>query len=216
MRFLLAVTLAFSAPAFAQTPPPPSPLTPADYAQAEKFMGYNTAPLVYGNAVRPTFLEGDRFWYRVTREPGSEFVLVNPATGAKAPAFDHARLAAELSKATGTTYEPGNLPFQTLDFTPDGKTLNLAIAGKNYQCALALDQGAGTKCSQGGPGPAAGGRGGRGGGRGAFTRSSDAPSPDKKKTAFIRDYNLWVRDLPHLQRNPTNHRRRQRQRLLDR
>ena len=156
-------------------------------------MGYNTAPLVYGAGVRPSFLEGDRFWYRVTRESGAEFMLVNPATGSKAPAFDHAKLAAELSKVAGATYEAGKLPFQALDFTPDGKTLNFSITGKNYQCAVD-----GSKCSQGGPGPGsgAGGRGGRGGGRGGFVRSNDAPSPDKKKTAFIRDFNLWVRDIP--------------------
>ena len=188
MRFQLAVTLAFCAPALAQTS-----LTSADYARAEKFMGYNTAPVVYGAGVRPTFLEGDRFWYRVTRESGAEFMLVNPATGSKAPAFDHAKLAAELSKVAGATYEAGKLPFQALDFTPDGKTLNFSITGKNYQCAVD-----GSKCSQGGPGPGsgAGGRGGRGGGRGGFVRSNDAPSPDKKKTAFIRDFNLWVRDIP--------------------
>ena len=82
MRFQLAVTLVFSFPALAQTS-----LTSADYARAEKFMGYNTAPLVYGAGVRPTFLEGDRFWYRVTRESGAEFILVDPATGAKKKRF---------------------------------------------------------------------------------------------------------------------------------
>jgi dipeptidyl-peptidase 4 len=36
--------------------------------------------------------------------------------------------------------------------------------------------------------------GGRGGGRGGAART-DAPSPDGKRTAFIKDWNLWVRDL---------------------
>jgi dipeptidyl-peptidase 4 len=35
---------------------------------------------------------------------------------------------------------------------------------------------------------------GRGGGRGAGART-DVPSPDGKQTAFVRDHNLWVRDL---------------------
>ena len=38
---------------------------------------------------------------------------------------------------------------------------------------------------------AGGGRGG--GGRGA--RATDAPSPDGKRAVFIRDWNLWVRDI---------------------
>src|SRR5262245_27624833 len=39
-----------------------------------------------------------------------------------------------------------------------------------------------------------GGRGGQaGGGRGAAR--TDAPSPDGKRTAYIKDWNLWVRDV---------------------
>jgi dipeptidyl aminopeptidase/acylaminoacyl peptidase len=41
---------------------------------------------------------------------------------------------------------------------------------------------------------AAGAGGGRGAGRGGAART-DAPSPDGKQTAFIKDWNLWVRDL---------------------
>jgi dipeptidyl aminopeptidase/acylaminoacyl peptidase len=39
-----------------------------------------------------------------------------------------------------------------------------------------------------------GGRGGRGGGRGSATGNT-ALSPDGKRAAFIRDWNLWVRDV---------------------
>ena len=54
-------------------------LTAADYARAERLMGYNTTALVSGGAVSPTWLPDDRFWYRVTTEKGPEFVLVDPA-----------------------------------------------------------------------------------------------------------------------------------------
>ena len=84
MRSLLPVVFVLSAiPAVAQ--PGPAVLTAADYARAEKFMTYNTAPLVYGAGVRPTFLKDGRFWYRVTRESGAEFMLADPAKGTKAP-----------------------------------------------------------------------------------------------------------------------------------
>lgn len=41
------------------------------------------------------------------------------------------------------------------------------------------------------------GRGGGGGGRGGAGAAArtDAPSPDGKRTAYIKDWNLWVRDL---------------------
>ena len=78
--------------------------TAADYARAEKFMGYNTTPLVYRSGVRPNWLPDERFWYRVTTPEGSEFVLADPARATRAPAFDHARLAAALSAAVGGTF----------------------------------------------------------------------------------------------------------------
>src|ERR671923_2235907 len=46
-------------------------LTANDYARAEKFMGYNTNPLVLGAGIRPRWLADDRFWYRVTTPAGS-------------------------------------------------------------------------------------------------------------------------------------------------
>jgi dipeptidyl aminopeptidase/acylaminoacyl peptidase len=60
-------------------------VTSADYAQAEKFMGYNTTPLVYGVPGTPTWLPDGKFWYRVTTDQGSQAILVDPATGAKRP-----------------------------------------------------------------------------------------------------------------------------------
>src|SRR3954467_3510642 len=113
----LALTLFLCAPLFAQ----PRSLTAADYARAEKFMAYNTTPLVYRAAVRPNWLPDERFWYRVTTPAGSEFVLVNPGKGTRAPAFDHAKLAVALTAVTSSKYEPGTLPFTEIDLTADGQ-----------------------------------------------------------------------------------------------
>src|SRR5436309_13439219 len=66
-------------PCFAQT----RALTADDYSRAEKFMGYNTNPLVLHSGVRPTWLPDDRFWYRTTTQNGTAFFVVDPATGAR-------------------------------------------------------------------------------------------------------------------------------------
>ena len=116
----------------------PRALTTADYAHAETFMTYNTAPLVLRSGVRPTWVAPtpsdptERFWYRVTTERGPETVLVDPATGAKSPC---------------------DLP----------------------ACREAVRAG-----------------GGRGAGA---ARGVDVKSPDGKRTAFVRGWNLWVRDV---------------------
>ena len=107
-----------------------TPVTAADYERAEKFLSYNTDPLVDRGPVRPNWLAGDRFWYRTMTPTGSEFILVDPARGPRAPAFDHAKLAAALSAASGRKFEGTRLPFTTIEVSPDGNSITVSAAGK--------------------------------------------------------------------------------------
>jgi hypothetical protein len=86
------------------------------YERAVRLMGSNARQLVSGDQVRPTWLTGDRFWYRNNTGSGSAFMLVNGTSGAKRPAFDHVRLAAALSIAADTAYVAEKLPFETFEF----------------------------------------------------------------------------------------------------
>jgi dipeptidyl aminopeptidase/acylaminoacyl peptidase len=167
-RVLLACCLIFSA-AVAQQ----KALTATDYARAEKFMGYNTNPLVDHN-VQPEWLPDGRLWYRDSSAQGSEFVVFDPVKLARQPAFDHERVAAALSKAAGKSYDKGHLPFTRLEYSADGKAILFAIANKRWKCDTAGDS-----CAELAAGP----------------RREEALSPDKKRAAFIRDYNLWLRDV---------------------
>jgi hypothetical protein len=182
--------------AFSALAQPPRAITTADYARAEKFMNYNTSPLVDRGGVRPNWLADDQFWYRVTTAAGSEFVLVDPAKRAAAPAFQHKNLAAALSKAAGATYDAGHLPFTEIEFSEDRLAVKFSASGRAWSCDVQ-----GTKCAPdaSAPPPAGGGRGGRGGrGGGAAAGGAgrnEVLSPDKKRAAFIRDFNLWVRDV---------------------
>ncbi|MEO8369108.1 MAG: DPP IV N-terminal domain-containing protein [Candidatus Solibacter sp.] len=187
----LAATLLAIASATAQ-----QKFTAADYQRAEKLMGYNTTPLVLRSGVRPNWLPDERFWYRVATAEGAEFVLVDPAKGTRAPAFDHVKLAAALSSASGRAYSAAGLPFQDLEFSEDGKEITVQAGGR-WRCTVN-----GTRCTALEGGAAnAGGRGGRGGGGGRGGRGGPAAaapevlSPDKKHAAFIRDNNLWERNV---------------------
>lgn len=187
MRIITALPpLLFAASALCQSP---AAYTAADYARAEKFMSYNTTPLVFGAGVRPNFIgTTDNFWHRVTRPEGAEFMLVNAAKGSRTTAFDHGKLAAALSKATATTVEAAKLPFQTIEFTEDLSAVTVSVAGKNLKCTLAqytcnADATATPRRA-----------GGRGAGR-AFGPRTDSPSPDGKKTIVLKNYNLYVRDI---------------------
>jgi dipeptidyl-peptidase 4 len=172
-------------------------MTAADYARAEKFMGYNTTSLVTHANVQPNWLADDRFWYRVATTEGSEFLLVDPSKGTREPAFDHAKLAAALSTAAGAKYDAAKLPFTAIEFSADMQSISVSADGKRWKC----DRQGATCAADTSPAPAAGaqrggGRGGRGGGGGrGGAGGGGAASPDGKSVAFIRDYNLWVRDV---------------------
>ena len=166
-------------------------LTAADYARAEKFMSYHTGPLVLRAGVRPNWLPDGRFWYRVATEQGHEFVLVDPVRGTRSPAFDHVKLAAALAAATGAKIGAYQLPFQQIEFAADGKTLSFTLAGNGGRRRLNCDV-QGQQCTATelqGDKPLMAQSRGRGPGADAM-----ATAPDGKRVAFIRAYNLWVRD----------------------
>lgn len=178
-------------PAQEQPSGAPPVVTAADYARAERFLAATVNPLVIGGNVSPAWLPDERFTYRRTLEDGYEFLLVDPAARTRTIAFDHENLAAALSAATGQTYTARQLPFTTMDMTADGKTVSFDVADRRWSCDLGVG-----KCA--GIGPALGGRsgrGGRGGGGRGGAAGNTVTSPDGKSAAFIRDWNLWVRDI---------------------
>jgi dipeptidyl-peptidase-4 len=180
---LLAALLDVTLAAAQQAPPPPAPLTAADYARAERFLGWNVTPLVSGANVRPTWLSGDRFWYRnaLPQGAGFEFVLVDATKKTRARAFDQTRLAAGLSAAADTTYDPFHLPFAQFDLAEGGvgggvggrQSVSFDVGRRRWTCDLQS-----YRCASAAPAP-----------------RNARVSPDGKLAAFIRDYNLWVRDL---------------------
>ncbi len=160
-------------------------LTAQDYKQAERFLSYNTSSLVDRDGVRPNWLPNGTFWYRILTAKGSEFIVVNPAKGTRQTAFDHAKLATALSTTSGGNYNADMLPFQRINISADGQKVGFSAAGKQwiYDSKLATV----TEGTLPGSDDNAGRRG--------FGGASEVLSPDGKKAAFIRDWNLWVRDV---------------------
>lgn len=151
--------------------------TADDYKRAEKFMVYNTRPLVFHD-VHGKWLSEDRYLFRDAGPDGSEFVVFDAAHGTRKPAFDHAKVAAALSEASGATYNVAHLPFMTFEFSADGKSISFQVKGKRWSCDLHAETCAAEAKSAK-----------------AAAAPPEAPSPDGKRAAFIRDYNLWVRDV---------------------
>jgi dienelactone hydrolase len=121
--------------------------------------------------------ETDHFWYSRSVKGGTEFVLVDAGAATRKPAFDHEKLAAALSSATGKSYTALSLPFvprtlgragtatgttstSPLTFIDGERSIRFGSGGSFWTCSLAD-----YTCTKGEaiPQVVPGGRGGRSG-----------------------------------------------------
>lgn len=162
--------------AFAAAQQQPRQYTAADYARAERFMSYNVQPLASAGVVRAKWLEDGRFWYRDNSEGGWSFVLVDPGTKSKTAAFDHEKVAAALRIASEgkISNDARHLGITDLVLSNKDTEVLVSLGARQYRCDL---NGTGICTAVKSAGP------------------NMAISPDKSKAAFIKDWNLWVRDL---------------------
>lgn len=147
-----------------------------DYQRAQQFLSGNLRHLVYVADVSPHWIEKtNRFTYRKTGPGGSEFILVDAEQSTSAPAFDHARLAAALSIATGQQYSSSGLPFFDFEFVDGGKAIRFSLDSAQWTCLLATYE-----CQKE---PR------------STERAHEAASPDKRWAAYVQDHNLYLRDV---------------------
>jgi dipeptidyl aminopeptidase/acylaminoacyl peptidase len=118
------------------------------------------------------WVDDTHYWYRDRDAKGTRFITVDANSGKSAPAFDHAALAA----AMGTKEKPvsaDKLMVMGLKRSADGgleiSTPRGAFICHGKQCAAVAEH-------KGGKEPG-------------------SVSPDGKREAFVRDWNLWVRDV---------------------
>ncbi len=166
---LLLVTASATGAAQAQQ------VTAADYARAASMLGDRTTPLVDHAVSAVSWLDDGTLLYR-ERVKGAETVMrFDPASGKAVPAFDHASLvkAIRQAKPDDKRIQPGKLPPFEFRRAADGSLILHGGTG-DFRCyakgCVAM----------------------------AKPKTGDEPgaaSPDGSREAFIRDWNLWLRDL---------------------
>ncbi|MCT2531954.1 DPP IV N-terminal domain-containing protein [SAR92 clade bacterium H231] len=153
------------------------------YQRAEAFEHeVYTESMVLNAQIFPHWVDDSHyFWYvrksrnndKTTTEVFKEFRLVNAETATNSEVFDHQMLAQKLAQVTGRNVDPKNLPISELK-------LDLSLCRGTF---LAFNK------------------------HWAFDNSKKnceeivtnpahwLISPDERNALFLRDYNLWVRDL---------------------
>ncbi|HEX7339960.1 MAG TPA: DPP IV N-terminal domain-containing protein [Rhodanobacteraceae bacterium] len=178
----------------------PAKVDASTYARAASFLRFNTQPLVDHEVTRVKWLDDSHFWYVDHDKSGDHYKVMDATTGAIRPAFDQQALAAALNKLSAdkagddkaAPAEPADavkanrLEVRSFKYLPDNQ-LEVTWHGTRYVCTLATDN---AKNQHDGecrtwvstlkakPGKEAG-----------------VVSPNGKYAVFVRDWNLWLRNL---------------------
>lgn len=172
-RLLGALALAVLPPlAAAQSPA----VTEADYARAERMLGYLAQPLVDHAVTRVDWLDAGHFAYIDHDANGDRLLRMDAATGQATPLFDQKALARSLDRLLKTgdkPLDPDKLPIREIRLAADGR-YRFSVRGSAVSCDAKAE------CAK------------------VYAKDKPepgTPSPDGRQEAFVRDWNLWVRDL---------------------
>jgi len=130
-----------------------------------------------------------KFWYLNTERTGTVFYLVDADKKSKAPAFDHTRLAKNLSTLLRKNIKATALPFRSIQYSDDLKSITFQADSATIKAELST-----AKCSviqviapPKKQYPYWGNH---------FDETGNTPvkSPDSLWTAFIRDSNVFIRN----------------------
>lgn len=147
------------------------------YARAERFMQHRAADKMYRHRVDVRWLaDGSRFWYSVDTPDGTERYVVDPVRNTKQLLVDRGTLAQGISAALDSVVEPRRLTLSEFQLSKDEKQVRFNVAKKGLTCDIAT-----YRCSLGAAKP----RADRGLRR----------SPDEKWDAFVRDNDIYVRQV---------------------
>jgi len=172
-----AFALAMLAAVGAQTHDSSVPVVTAeDYARAEQWLVGNVSKKVKNVFVVPHWIgDTDTFWYLRQTTEGHEFLVVDAATGARRPAFDHPAMAAALSALGVEDADAAELPFEAIEFSEDRSEVRFSAGGATYSCAVAP-----LECEAV---------------PGVYSPPGVIVSPDGTRGVLTRGGNLWLRDM---------------------
>ncbi len=130
--------------------------------------------LAFNTFIRPHWIgSSNLFWYVRDSKNGKSFQLVDAEQGSNQRAFDHTALANSLGSIAGKKVNADNLPISDVTMTLSPRTVSFFAYDAKWQ--YRDDDKTCRKLSA--------------------DLQQIAVSPNGKKAVFVRDYNLWLRDL---------------------
>ena len=146
------------------------------YEKAQTIVnGALSTQLVRNDCVFPHWIKNSHcFWYQKDRPEGREFRLVDAGAASNELAFDHVALAEALAQVCGQSIDSNNLPISRVEIILSPLHIQFMAFDKRWLFDAEKGSCAEIEMPQ---------------------TVEGLLSPDGKKTAFVRDDNLWIRDL---------------------
>ncbi|WP_215224182.1 S9 family peptidase [Echinicola shivajiensis] len=128
------------------------------------------------------------FWYSMKTKNGTEYFRVEPESTHKRPLFDQQDLSEKLNRELGDTLKAFHLPIREMKIEEKGNLLEFEAKGYHWEYDLEninLKKGKAIKEDN------------RGywGNRWDESKGDPVQSPEGNQEAFIRENNVWVKDL---------------------
>ncbi|TAG12450.1 MAG: S9 family peptidase, partial [Sphingobacteriia bacterium] len=105
-----------------------TPITKANYNLAARFSPQKVQKMVFSTTVDPHWLKkSDRFWYTYETTEGKKWMIVDASKAEKKPLFDHALLAAKLTRISDEPMDAQHLMVDSLKFIRDENWIQFEV-----------------------------------------------------------------------------------------
>ncbi|MCJ7820221.1 MAG: DPP IV N-terminal domain-containing protein, partial [Bacteroidales bacterium] len=167
-------------------------VTEKDYERATN-LDRTLSGKVFHSDIMPVWIGSTHmFLFENLTPEGREYIIADADRKTRRQAFDSRKVADGMHKVTGDTLKTGDLRIRNIKISDDLKSMTFEYSGDTYTCDLksyTVKKGeAARRNTQ---------RGGTSRWPWGFQNEMEGrpvTSPDKKLTAFVRDYNVWIRN----------------------
>ena len=161
----------------------------ADYNRAEDLRELYRNKTYYDRVNTNWIDSTNLLWYSVNTSRGTEYFLVDAGKGIKKPAFDQEKFANNLSDMLDKDIDPFDLSIRNIEFAKDGKSMEFVSGRSKYSCDFKK-----YKIEKLEDLPERNNRRGYWGQSRDELENDPVISPDSSKEAFIKDFDVWIRD----------------------
>lgn len=152
-------------------------VTEDDYKRAEQYMPFNIYQLVKNLNCKPHWInDAESFWFKTQTKAGWQYNLYNAKNGKTQEAFKHDKLAEALQDVFNKKIHADSLKLKDLEFDKKVNTATFGFDTLRFSYSIKKNKLQKVDKSE------------------KEYKKNESASPDGKWVAFVKDYNLYIRN----------------------